>query len=169
MTDSDWNVVIGQVTTTFGNKGELKVRPETDHPERFTKLKEVCIARGKDDRRILEISGVRFHKGAVLLKLVGVDDMNAAEELRGAEVRVCESDRRPLAEHEYYVHDIIGLEVFTTEGENLGRVKEILRSPAHDVYVTERAMIPAVKEYVISVDLDSKKMVVRAVEGLVQE
>lgn len=163
------NVVIGEIVTTFGNKGEVKVRPYTDFPEHFEQMKEIYIAGPKGDCRMLKIESVRYHKGAVLIKFAGVDDMSSAETLRDSTLRISEAELIPLEEGEYYIHDILGIEMVTTEGEHLGKIKEVLRSPAHDVYVTERAMIPAVKEFVVSIDLDKREMVVRPVEGLVQE
>jgi len=169
MGEDDWDVVIGEIVSPFGRRGEVKVRPETDSPERFDELEEVCVGRGKAGGRVFEIEAVRHHKRAVLIKFAGIDDISAAETLRGSEVRIRESEVAPLEEDEYYVHDIIGLDVVTTEGESLGKVREIVRSPANDVYVTERAMIPAVKEFVVSIDLREKKMVVRPIEGMVRE
>jgi len=172
MGETDYNVIIGEVASPFGLRGEVKVRPVTDFPEHFGGLKEVYVGKGSPPRRsgrILKIESARPHKGAVIVKFAGIDDVSAAEALRGMELRISESELMPLEEDEYYIHDIIGLDVETTEGEHLGRVKEILRTPAHDVYITDRAMIPAVKEFIASIDLDRKKMVIRPVEGLIQE
>jgi len=169
MGEDDRNVTIGVITSPFGVKGEVKAHPYTDFPERFEDLVEVLVAGGNVGSRMMKIEGVRYHKGAVLIKFAGIGDMTAAESLRGAELRIREADLMPLEKDEYYIHDIIGMDVVTTEGESLGKVKEVLRSAANDVYVTERAMIPAVKEFVRSVDVGAKKMVVQPVEGLVQE
>ena len=169
MGETERDVVIGEIVAPFGLKGEVKVLPCTDFPERFEQLEEVFVAGDKVAGRMLEIEGIRPHKSGFLIKFAGIDDMSAAETLRGGELRISEAEMGPLDKGEYYVHDIIGLEAVTTDGEHLGKVKEILRSPAHDVYVTDRAMIPAVKEFVLSIDLDAGKMVVRSVEGLIQE
>ena len=169
MGKNDKNVIIGEIVSTFGRKGEVKVRSYTDFPEHFEEIGDICVAGEKTDRRMYKIENVRYHKGAVLLKFAGIDDISAAETLRNAKLLIGEAELIPLEEDEYYIHDILGLDVVTTEGEHLGKVKEVLRSPAHDVYVTERAMIPAVKEFVVSIDLHEKKIVVRLVEGLVQE
>lgn len=169
MSESGWDVVIGEIVATFGLKGEVKVLAKTDFPEHFKTLEEVCIGRTEADRRVLKIENVRFHKGVVLLKFAGMDHISDVEMLRGMTVFVREMEKAPLGEGEYYIDDIIGLDVVTTEGKDLGRITEVLRSPANDVYVTDRAMIPAVKEFVVSIDLDEKKMVVKPVEGLERE
>ena len=163
------DVVIGEIVAPFGIKGELKVVPHTDFPERFELLEEVFVAGGRSPDRLMPVQGVRYHKGLVLLKLAGIDDVDGAETLRGAKVVISDSELAPLEEDEYYVHDIIGLEAVTTEGESLGKITEVIRSPANDVYVTERAMIPAVREFVESIDLDAGRVTVRPIPGLIQE
>ena len=168
MSKNEWDLIVGRAVSPFGRKGEVKILPYTDKPERLEDLKEACIAR-ETGSRILKVEKVWCHKASIIIKFAGIDDISAAETLRGAEIRVRESDIPPLAENEYYVHDIIGADVVTTEGESLGEVKDILRSPANDVYVTDRAMIPAVKEFVVSIDIRGRKIVVKNVEGLVQE
>lgn len=169
MDTNGWDVVIGEIVATFGLRGEVKVLPQTDYPERFEQLKEVYVSPDKGRGRIMEIASVRFHKGVVLVRFAGIDDISTAETLRGMKVRVQEEEEKPLGKGEYYVHDIIGMDVVTTEGKDLGKVTEILRSPANDVYVTDRAMIPAVKEIVASIDLDQRKITVIPIEGLEQE
>ena len=158
------DIVIGEIVAPFGRKGEVKIVPQTDFPERFLDLDKMRV----DDRE-MDVEGVRFHKGMALVKFEGIEDISAAEDLRGKKILISESELSPLEEDEYYIHDIVGMEAFTTEGESLGRIREVLRSPANDVYVTDRAMIPAVKEYVVSIDIPGGKIVVRSVEGLVQE
>jgi 16S rRNA processing protein RimM len=169
MSEPKRDVVIGEIVSPFGIRGEVKAVPHTDFPERFDLLEEVFVAGSKSPDRMMTVEGVRHHKGLVLLKLAGINDIDGAETLRGAKLVISESDMAPLEEGEYYVHDIIGLEAVTTEGEALGPITEVIRSPAHDVYVTERAMIPAVKEFIESIDLEAGRVTVRPIPGLIQE
>jgi len=168
MNSERWDVVIGKIVAPFGLRGEVKVFPFTDFPERFEELGEVCVG-GDDTGEVRRIRRARLHKGTVLVQFEGIDDIDAAEGLRGQEVRIRESDLAPLEEGSYYIHDLIGMEVLTTEGESLGKVNQVLTGPANDVYVTDRAMIPAVKEFVKSVDLQKRQITVEPIEGLVQE
>ncbi|MBP6965435.1 MAG: 16S rRNA processing protein RimM [Armatimonadetes bacterium] len=168
MSADTWDVVIGKITSPFGLKGEVKVFPLTDFPERFSELAQAYLGT-ESDGRMWVIESVRFHKGLVLIKFEGVDDITAADGLRGMEIRIRRGDLVPLEEGRYYIHDIVGLGVLTTDGEDLGKVEQVLTGSANDVYVTPRAMIPAVREFVVSVDLSKKQIVVKAVEGLVQE
>ncbi|MHB0912580.1 MAG: ribosome maturation factor RimM [Armatimonadota bacterium] len=167
MPTEECDVLIGRVGPTFGRRGEVKVLPYTDHPEQFT-VGEVCLS-DESGRRPIVIERVWWHKDRMIVKFQGVDDMSAAEELRGKDIYIPESKLVPLAENEYYVEDLIGMEVVTTEGESLGKIKEVLSSPANDVYVTDRAMVPAVKEIVERVDVPEKRVIVRPVEGLLTE
>lgn len=168
MVGGDWDVVVGKVVAPFGRKGEVKVFPYTDFPGRFEKLDKVFVS--KDEAgQVRHIESARPHKGTVIIRFEGIDDLSTAEGLRGADLRIREKDLVPLGKDEYYIHDIVGLDVLTTDGEYLGKVKEVLRGVANDVYVTDRAMIPAVKEFVVDVDLEKKAIIVRRVEGLVQE
>ena len=169
MSDNEWKIAIGQIVSPFGRKGEAKIRPYTDSTGQFKDLKEAFVIGRDIDGRVLKIDKVWFHKGAVIIKFQGIDDINTVETLRNAEIRIKEASLIPLAADEYYVDDLIGVDVVTTTGEQLGKIKEVLEAPANDVYITDRAMIPAVKEFVLSIDLDKKKMVVKQVEGLVQE
>ncbi|MCL6519767.1 MAG: ribosome maturation factor RimM [Armatimonadetes bacterium] len=168
MASDEWNVLIGEVVAPFGRRGEVKVLPYTDYPEHFFELKEVRPDRAIEGQN-LKIEAVRQHKNLLLVKFEGFNDISAAERLRGAKLYIREKDLVPLGKDEYYIHDIIGLEVVTPEGKSLGKVKEVIRGPANDVYVTERAMIPAVKEFVTSIDLREKRIVVRPIPGMVEE
>jgi len=161
-------VVIGLIVGAFGTRGETKVRLETDFPERLPN-RTVWLKPPDGPPRQSRIESVRFHKGNALVKFEGVDDMTAAQALRGFEVRVPRSELAELPEGEFYVHDIVGLQAVTEAGEDLGVVTEVIRGPANDVYVTARAMIPALKEVVVSIDLEAGKMIVRPIGGMLEE
>lgn len=162
------DVVIGTVVAPHGIRGEVKVRMETDFPERFEELEEVWLQPKSGPGRMAGIEGVRFHQNVVLIKFEGCDDRNAAEELRDADLRISKEDLVELEAGQFYIHDIIGLDVYTTEGRHLGQVTEVLQGPANDVYVTPMAMIPALKQFVREIDLEERKMIVEPVEGLTE-
>lgn len=166
MNETKYDVIIGQVGPTFGRKGEVKVRPFTDHLEQFAAGIDVCLSGLPEGDRILKIEKAWDQTGLLIVKFVGVDDMSSAEAIRHAEVRISTEDLVPLNEDEYYIDDLIGMDVVTSEGEDWGKIIEILESPANDLYVTNLAMIPAVKEFVLKIDLQKRKIVVRAMEGL---
>jgi len=159
-TEEPWDLVVGQVVAPFGIKGQVKVRPETDSPERFRLLTDVCLELPGGEQRMARIEGVRVtHKG-VTLHFQGYRHREQASELRGAWVKIRPSMALPLPEGSHYVHQIIGLRVFTTEGRDLGEISEVIQSPASDVYVTAQVMIPALRQVVKQIDLEGKRMIV---------
>jgi 16S rRNA processing protein RimM len=106
----------------------------------------------------------------MLVKLASVPDRNAAESLRSQWLFILEEEAIPLSEHENYAHDLIGLAVETTDGEVLGRLTEILYTPANDVYIVSGSagelLLPALQNVVLSVDLTARRMVVALPDGL---
>jgi 16S rRNA processing protein RimM len=161
------HLVIGQIVAPRGLRGELKVRAETEDPERFLRLREVFI--GEQFTRF-EVRSARLAKNQVLLQLSGIEDRDAAERWRGAYVWVPIEDALPLAEGEYYYHQIEGLAVVTVDGEALGRVARILTTGANDVYVVSgdkgELLLPAISDVIARVDLGAGTLVVRVPEGL---
>ena len=160
-------ISIGRVIAPWGDKGEVKVKILTDFPERFTLLKEVYIGK---TARPFQVKGFRLHKGFGILHLEGLHTRSDAEALRGKDIQIPLEEAMPLEEGEYYEFEIIGLEVWTKEGEYLGRVKEIIYTGANDVYVVEgpkgEVLLPAIEDVVLRVDLDEGRITVQLMEGL---
>jgi len=158
--EEPWDLAVGQVTAPFGIKGEVRVRPETDYPERFLDLGEACLELPSGEQLLKRIEDARVSPGAIVLRFSGSHTREAAEALRGAWVKIKRSQAVSLPENSYWVDDIIGMKVVTTEGDDLGAVTDVIRSPGNDVYVTPKAMIPAVRHVVQRVDLANREMVV---------
>ena len=162
--------IIGDLVNTQGIKGEVRVLPCVDDVTRFELLDCVYI----DKKGVITqyaVEKVRYHKQFVLLKLKGIDDMTSAEKLKGAIVKITEDMAIPCEEDEYYVRDLYDMEVFTDEGENLGIITDVLFTGANDVYVItpkegKDILIPAIKQVVLDVDVENKKMTVKLLEGL---
>ncbi|MDR5710211.1 MAG: ribosome maturation factor RimM [Armatimonadota bacterium] len=160
---------IGTITRPHGLRGEVRVLPDTDLPDRFQALRRVLVA-GSEGEVPYEVESVRPHGRFFLVKLRGVESREAAEALRDGELCIPEEEASPLPEGTYYVADILGLEVRTTEGEVLGRVREVLRTGANDVYVVageREILLPAIEDVIQEVNLGSRYMVVRLLPGLV--
>lgn len=161
---------IGKIVNTHGVKGEIKVMPMTDDPTRFEKLKTVYLV--NKTTASYPIETVRYHKGCVLLKLKGIEDMNAAERLKGSEIKIERKDSLPLGKDEYYRADLYDLEVYTEEKRFLGKLVDILETGSNDVYVLRKAdrpkdlLIPAIKQVIKDVDIPNKTMTVHLLEGL---
>jgi 16S rRNA processing protein RimM len=152
-------VAVGSIAAPWGLRGDLRVQPLTDFPERFQRGAALWV-RGRRH----EVQRSRSSRGLVYLGLSGIDSRNAAEELRGALLEVPESDLMPLPEGQYYRFQVIGLEVRTPEGSSLGRVAEILSTASNDVYVVRggprELLIPAIEDVVLEVDVQGGRLVV---------
>jgi len=161
---------IGKIVNTVGVAGELKIFPTTDDAKRFGYLETVSII--LDGETIVKtIKNVRYHRNLVMLKLEGIDNLTSANALRGGIIVVQRADALPLADNEYYLKDLLGLSVSTEDGENLGVLRDVIFTGANDVYVVgdgfgKDLLIPAISKCILSVDIESKKMIVRLLEGL---
>ncbi len=158
-------LVIARVVSPQGNRGEVKAELVTDFPERFASTSTVYL--GSDHRRFA-VQSYRLLDRVVFLKLEGVDSIGEAEELRGALVEVPETEAVDLPAGHYFWHQIVGLRVVTTSGEEIGKVEDILQTGANDVYVVQgphgETLIPAIKDTVKSIDLGSGVMIVELME-----
>ncbi len=161
-------LAIGKVLRPWGVRGEVKVEILTDWPERFALLEYVYLG---DEAVCYHLERFRLHRGFALLKLEGCDDRSAAEALRDQLVQIAREEAMPLEEDEYYVYQIEGLEVWTDEGEMLGRVVEVLFTGANEVYVVQgprgEVLIPAIADVVLQVDLEGGRLIVHLMDGLI--
>ncbi len=165
--DADW-VVVGTVATPHGVRGEVRVSPETDFPERLAHLGVVTLVLPNGKLREVTVTGGRWHaaKGAALLTFAGCASRTEAEALRGARIVVRPSDSPALPEGEYYDWQIVGLRVVTTDGRQVGTVREVIHTPANDVYATEDYLLPAIADVVKQIDLATRCLVIEPMPGL---
>lgn len=164
------SIVIGKITKPKGIKGEVKVVPLTDNPERFKLLTEVQLDGERFKSAVLEIERCSLSAKAVILKLRGIETRNQAEELKGCYITIQEEQTVPLKEGNYFIHQIVGLTAVDENGEMLGKVIDIRPNPGNDIFVIEKDskefLIPAVKEIVTDIDLDKGRIVINNIEGL---
>ena len=162
---------IGQIVNTFGIKGEIKVVPFTDDINRFDDLEKVYV-KTKKDSKLYKVENARYHKNMVLLKLEGIENPEQAELLKNAFLEIDREDAIPLEEGQYFIADLIGLEVYTDEGKLLGKVDDICNTGANDIYVVKdelgkQVLLPGIKDVIKEVDLESGKIIVHLIPGLV--
>jgi len=170
-------VQVGFVFRPHGMEGELKVNPEhTDDPARFEDLDTVYIGRTPHQVTRHTIASVRYQQTkrgtTVILGLSDVETRDDAEAIAKLHVFAHEDDLE-LAEDEVFIHDLVGLEVVAEEGERICTVANYMEMPAQDVFVVTRpnndeAMIPAVEDFIVDIDLEGGQLVVRLVEGLIE-
>ena len=161
---------VGVISSTHGVRGEVKVFPTTDDPQRFKSLKNVILDTGKEQIP-LEIQGVKFFKQFVILKFKGIDNINDIERYKTRSLFVTREDAVELEEDEYYIADLIGMDVITDEGEE-GKLVDVIETGANEVYVVEfdkygEVLIPAIHDCILDVDIEAMSMKVHLLEGLV--
>jgi len=155
-------LVVGRIVGTHGLRGEVKILPLTDFPERLGEYRQITLRWRDGKEEAHEIVASRPHKNVVLAKLKGFQDINQVERLRDAEVWVAGQNLEPLPEGHFYVHEILGMRVVTVAGEEIGPVTEVIRAPANDVYVAGGLLIPATRDAVERIDPDTREIVVRS-------
>ena len=161
---------VGQIVNTFGIKGELKVTPFTDDINRFDDLKKVYVKTRKEDK-LYKVENVRYHKNMVLLKLEGIENPEQGELLKNAYLEIDREDAIPLEEGQYFIVDLIGLEVYTDEGKLLGKVDDIYNTGANDIYVVKdelgkQILLPGIKDVIKEVKLEDR-IIVHLLPGLI--
>ncbi|EJW92652.1 16S rRNA processing protein RimM, partial [gut metagenome] len=123
---------VGVITTTHGVRGEVKVYPTTDEPERFLELEYVLLDTGREKLH-LDIQKVKFFKNLVILKFKGVDNINDIEKYKGCDLWIPRKEGAELGEDEYYIADLLGLSVVLEDGSLFGTLKDVMETGANDV------------------------------------
>ena len=158
-------ITIGRILSPWGIQGKLKVEVETDFPQRFNPSSKVYI-----NQQPMTVDSTNWHKGKAIIKLNTVDNIEDAQRLQGQPIEIPYSQVYPLPEGQYYHFQLIGLEVWATQGERLGNITKILTADSNDNYVVHGAkgeiLIPAIEDVVKSIDLNQGRMVIEAIEGL---
>lgn len=153
----------GRIINTHGVAGEVKIEVWLDSPAFMKKFKRLYIG-----GRETAVLSAREHKGFLLAKLDGVDDVNAAMALKGKTLLINREDVR-LPKGAFFIQDIIGASVIDQSGAEIGRLSEVLETPAHRVYVVKgekEHLIPAIPEFVMSTDSEAGVIRVRLIEGM---
>jgi 16S rRNA processing protein RimM len=163
-------LAIGKIVRAHGLRGEVSVAVLTQFPERFETTEWVYLG-NEFEATPYRLKSYRWHQQNVLLTLVGVDNRTQAEALQGQFVQVPLDEAVSLPEGSYYLYQILGLEVKTTEGESLGIIANVIETGANDVYVVKNddreLLLPAIPDVVKSIDMANGLMVVQLIEGLI--
>ncbi len=162
---------IGQIVNTYGIKGFVKVNPFTDDITRFEKLKSVYIDI-KGNLKEFTIQEVKYSKNMVLIKFKEIPDINEAEKYRNYYIKISRDNAIKLPEDTYFIADLIGLEVYNKEtNQLLGKVDDIFPTGSNDVYVVKdelgkQILLPGTKEVIKEVDIQNGKIYVNIIQGL---
>ena len=166
-------LVLGKILRPQGLRGELRMHVRTDYPERLADLERVYLSKDEAGTHVTAyaLEHVRLHQGYALLTLEGIGDRDQAEPLRQLFVLVDMENAVPLEEGEFYLYELIGVEVITVEGEHLGKLIDVLETGANDVYVVKSdaygdVLIPAIDGVIIETDIEARRLTVQLPEGL---
>jgi len=166
-------LILGEILRPHGVRGELRVRVLTDYPERVAKIKTVYLGRDpmEFDADAYSVQAARMHKDYLLLKLQEIQDRNEAETLRSLYVMIDFENAVPLEEDEFYLYEVIGLKAYSSEGEWLGTVNNVIETGANDVYVVSGSahgeiLLPVHEETLVSIDFDEGKITLNLPDGL---
>ena len=162
--------IVGQVLKPQGIKGEIKVKSISSNPERFKTLKKIYIQ--KENLLTYSIEKVRISNKFVFLKLLGINNREDTETLRGCDILIDKSELIDLLPGDYFIHDLIGCQVVTEDGLKLGKLIDVSQYSSNDVYVVknevgEEILLPATKEVIKQVDVEQKRIIVHLLEGLI--
>lgn len=159
---------VGQIVNTQGLKGEVRVYPYTDDIYRFDDLEYFYTEKSLNNK--YEVERVRYKGNMVIMKIKDIDSIDLAERLKTKNIYIPREESVELEEGEFFVADLIGLDVFTIDGEKIGVVKDVLQHAINDVYVVSSGekeyLIPSVEKFVPTIDLDENKMIIDPIKGM---
>ncbi len=171
--ESEDFLLIGTIVAPFGVHGQVKLRAFTDNPEHVQKrIRTVYIGKRFSPYQLLNV--FQHKPGLLILTLKGIATREDAEDLRGADVHIPESEAAPLAAGEYFLHQLYNLHVETIDGQTIGQVREVIETGANNVVVVTRpnqsdALIPMIHDVVQEIDFAGGRLIIRVIEGLLSE
>jgi 16S rRNA processing protein RimM len=162
--------VVAKIRKSFGLNGEVAVESFTHSLERFNKLKKVFIGYNENDLVECSVSSVRTNKDMIILKIDLFKDRSDSDKFAGSFIYVDSKNIIKPPRGKFFYHDIIGLSVEDSDGKKYGEVKDVWQTPANDVYVIDyngkEVLLPAIKEFIKKIDINSKKIIIEIVAGL---
>ena len=164
---------IGQIAGIHGLGGALRCRPDNPASESFPTLKTITIQVGTQCREYQLLAAAPAGRGMLRVELAGIQDANAAAALKGGIVMVSRASLPPIQPSEFYYFQAIGCEVFLTDHTRLGTIAEVFSNGANDVLVVRgerrEVLVPVIEDIVKSIDLDSRRVVIESVPGLIED
>ena len=165
----DNRLEIGKIVNTHGLRGEVKIVPWTNTPDVFEDIEYLYI-NGREEKKH-EILNIKYQKNNIIVKLKGLDDINEAEGYKNCVVTTDREQLGELDEGEYFITDLIGCVAGSEDGTVYGKLIDVINTGSNDIYVVKRQgmrdlLIPVIDDVVLDIDIDTKKITVRLMEGL---
>ncbi len=163
-------VAVGIVERARGLRGQVKVKPLTDEPARFERLREVRVELVSGEARHLHIRAVTILGDSVYLRFDEIDNKDEADGLAGAYINIRYDEILPVENNTFYHFEVIGFEVVTSKGEYVGTVQKVMDLPANDVLMIlgkgREYLVPVIKDVIKKVDRNNAQIVIEPIEGL---
>jgi len=163
-------IEIGEITRAHGIRGEVKVISYSNQPERFQSLRSLYLSSETHPGVWKRILKCQVGAKQTILLLEGLHSRDDAEQVRGSVLSIRKSELPVLPEGSYYIQDLIGFDVLTSDKGRIGTLQDVLDFPAQDVYVIQtengEIMIPGVKEFIEKVDPSERKITIKPIDGL---
>ncbi len=166
-------IAIAQIIRPHGIRGELKVQSLSDFPDRLTRIKTIFVSeQDGDSAQSYEIELVRRQSPYFLVKLKSVNDLDNAENFRNKFIKIEQKDVHPLEKNQFYHYQLVGLNVLSTTGEELGTISAVIPNPGNDLFQVNgqnrsKFLIPAVTEFIKEIDLLNQRMIINFIPGLI--
>jgi 16S rRNA processing protein RimM len=161
---------VAQIRKSFGLKGELKIESFSRTLDELLQLDQVLLGGNENIAAPCEIESAKMRGDEIYIKLRGVDDKTAADLMRGQYLFVEETQRKVLPKDKFYIDELIGCSVVSEGGKTYGTITSVDAYPAQMIYTIRTkkgdVMLPAVREFVLNVDVVKKEIVVRPPDGL---
>ena len=160
---------VGKIVNTHGLRGEVKIVPWTDSPDIFEKIEYVYVGNESGER--LDINGIKYQKNNLIVKFAQINDIDAAQKYKNKIICAQREMLGELPEGTYYIADLIGLNVVTDDGREIGVISDVFNAGSSDIYEVKREgmknlLLPVIDDVVLKIDLDEKKVTVRMIDGL---
>ena len=163
--------IVGKIISSHGIKGEVKIYPLTDNLNRFDYLKTAYIG----DKKIkVELEKAKYHKNLAILKFKEFNDINQILSFKDSFIYVDETEKVVLPKDHFFIYDLVGSKVFNTNSQLIGILSDIVQGPSNDIYVVKdmeeekEYLIPAVKQFIINIDIDNKEIIIDPIEGMIE-
>lgn len=160
--------LVGKIINTHGIKGNVKIYPYTDDPERFKDLDYLLVGDGFKELKIVDMF---IQKGFVYVRFEGYEDINKILDFVNSNVYIYDKDRVKLPEDRYFISDIVNMEVHDMEGKLLGKVTDVIENLANDLFQVRKSdgkvfYLPARKEFIKEINVERKVIIIEPIEGL---
>lgn len=162
---------IGQIVNTFGIKGFVKIYPFVNDIKRFDNLKKIYVKLKKEELT-LELEEIKYQKNMVIAKFKNIENIEQAEPLKNAYVEISREDAIPLEEGEYFIADLLGMEVYTDLGEKLGTLTDIFNNGSSDIYEVKNEqgkqfLLPYIDDVIKEINIETGRITVHILDGLI--